>query len=107
MTGRLLLIRPGYPVNHKKIIDACAANRVIIELNANPYRLDMDWTHIPYAMQKGVMISIDPDAHSIKEIDNIRWGVAAARKGGLINSMTWNTMNLKEIKAWLARNKND
>ena len=107
MTGRLLLIRPGYPVNHKKIIDACAANRVIIELNANPYRLDMDWTHIPYAMQKGVMISIDPDAHSIKEIDNIRWGVAAARKGGLINSMTWNAMNLKEIKAWLARNKND
>jgi DNA polymerase (family 10) len=107
MTGRLLLIRPGYPVNHKKIIDACAANRVIIELNANPYRLDMDWRHISYAMQKGVMISINPDAHSIKEIDNIRWGVAAARKGGLINSMTWNTMNLKEIKAWLARNKND
>lgn len=56
MTGRLLLIRPGYPVNHKKIIDACVTNRVIIELNANPYRLDMDWTNISYAMQKGVMI---------------------------------------------------
>ncbi len=102
MTGRLLLIRPGYPVNHKKIIDACAANRVIIELNANPYRLDMDWTHISYAMQKGVMISINPDAHSIKEIDNIRWGIAAARKGGLTTRMTWNAMNLKEIKKWLA-----
>jgi DNA polymerase (family X) len=105
MTGRLLLIRPGYPVNHKKIIDACAANRVIIELNANPYRLDMDWAHISYSMQKGVMISINPDAHSIKEIENIRWGVAAARKGGLTKGMTWNAMNLKEIKAWLSNKK--
>ena len=56
MTGRQLLIRPGYPVNFKKVIDACAANNVIIEINANPYRLDMDWSHIPYALSKGVMI---------------------------------------------------
>ena len=53
MSGRQLLIRPGYPVNFKKVIDACAANGVIIEINANPYRLDMDWSHIPYAMKKG------------------------------------------------------
>jgi DNA polymerase (family 10) len=105
MTGRLLLIRSGYPVNFKKVIDACAANKVIIEINANPYRLDMDWSQIPYALQKGVMISVNPDAHSIKEIDNIRWGVAAARKGGLTKAMTWNAMPLKEIQIWLKKNR--
>ena len=102
MTGRLLLIRPGYPIDFKKVIDACAANGVVIEINTNPYRLDMDWSHIPYAMKKGVMISVNPDAHSIKEIDNIRWGIAAARKGGLTKSMTWNAKSLNEISKWLA-----
>ncbi len=101
MTGRQLLIRPGYPLDFKKVIDACASNKVIIEMNANPYRLDMDWSHIPYALEKGVMISIDPDAHSIGEIDNIRWGVSAARKGGLTKHMTWNAMPLKQIEQWL------
>jgi len=101
MTGRQLLIRPGYPVNFKKVIDACAANKVVIEINANPYRLDMDWSHIHYAIEKGVMISINPDAHSIGEIDNIRWGVSAARKGGLTKDMTWNAKPLKEIEKWL------
>ena len=103
MTGRQLLIRSGYPVNVKSVIDACAANGVVIEVNANPYRLDMDWSHIPYAIQKGVMISINPDAHSIAEIDNIRWGVSAARKGGLTKDMTWNAMGLREVKEWLKR----
>ena len=103
MTGRQLLIRPGYPVNFKKIIDACAANNVVIEINANPYRLDMDWSHLPYALEKGVMISINPDAHSIGEIDNIHWGVSAARKGGLTREMTWNAMGLKEVEQWLAK----
>ena len=105
MTGRQLLIRTGYPVDFKKVIDACAANRVIIEINANPYRLDMDWSHIPYAIKKGVMISINPDAHSIGEIDNIRFGVSAARKGGLTKKMTWNTKSLKEIEQWLKKKK--
>lgn len=103
MTGRQLLIRPGYPVDFKKVIDACAANGVVIEINTNPYRLDMDWSHIPYALEKGVMISLNPDAHSIGEIDNIRWGVSAARKGGLTKDMTWNAMGLAGIEAWLKR----
>jgi DNA polymerase (family 10) len=106
MTGRQLLIRPGYPVDFKKVIDACAANNVVIEINANPYRLDMDWSHIPYALSKGVMISINPDAHSIGEINNIRWGVSAARKGGLTKEMTWNAMQLKKIEQWLKKKKN-
>jgi DNA polymerase (family 10) len=101
MTGRQLLIRPGYPVDFKKVIDACAANKVVIEINANPYRLDMDWSHIPYALSKGVMISVNPDAHSIGEIDNIRWGISAARKGGLTREMTWNAMNLSQFSKWL------
>ena len=100
-TGRQLLIRPGYPINFKKVIDACAANNVVIEVNANPYRLDIDWSHIPYALEKGVMISINPDAHSIGEIDNIQWGVSAARKGGLTKDMTWNAMELKKIVEWI------
>jgi DNA polymerase (family 10) len=65
MTGRLLLSRNGYPVDHKKIIDACAENHVVIELNAHPRRLDIDWRWIDYALEKNVLISIDPDAHSI------------------------------------------
>jgi DNA polymerase (family 10) len=101
MTGRQLLIRPGYPVDFKKVIDACAANGVVIEINTNPYRLDMDWSHVPYALEKGVMISLNPDAHSIGEIENIRWGVSAARKGGLTRDMTWNAMPLLQIHAWL------
>jgi DNA polymerase (family 10) len=101
MTGRQLLVRPGYPLNFKKVIDACAANGVVIEINANPYRLDMDWSHVPYALQKGVMISINPDSHSIHEIDNIRWGVSAARKGGLTKSMTWNAQSLDFVEQWL------
>ena len=105
MTGRLLLIRTGYPVNHRKIIDACAANKVVIELNANPYRLDMDWTHIPYAVKNGVKISINPDAHSIKEIGNIQWGVAAARKAGLTIEDTWNAMPLSKIEKWLSEKR--
>jgi DNA polymerase (family 10) len=105
MTGRQLLVRPGYPVNFKKVIDACAANNVIIEINANPYRLDMDWSHVPYAIKRGVMKSINPDAHSISEISNIRWGIDAARKGGLTKDMTWNAMPLKKIEAWLKKSK--
>jgi DNA polymerase (family 10) len=103
MTGRQLLIRPGYPLDFKKIIDACAANNVVIEINANPYRLDMDWTHLPYALKKEVMISVNPDAHSIGEIDNIQWGVSAARKGGLTKKMTWNAMGLKKVEQWLRK----
>jgi DNA polymerase (family X) len=82
-TGRILLSREGYPIDHKKVIEACAANKVAIELNANPYRLDMDWTWIPYALECGVLISINPDAHSCEGIKDIRYGVLTARKGRL------------------------
>ena len=94
-TGRLLLSRKGYPIDHQLIIDACAENKVSIELNANPYRLDLDWTWIPYAMEKGVLISINPDAHSTSGIHHIKYGVISARKGGLTAENCLNTRDLE------------
>ena len=83
MTGRLLLSRPGYPVDHQKIIDACAANQVVIELNAHPSRLDIDWRHINKALEKNVLISIDPDSHHIDGLTDTRYGVLVAQKAML------------------------
>ncbi len=100
MTGRLLLSRPGYPIDHKKIIDACAANKVAIEINASPYRLDIDWRWLQYAQEKGVWISINPDAHSIDGIQDIHWGVISGRKGGLLKSNTLNALDLNDFEDW-------
>ena len=100
-TGRLLLSRKGYPIDHAAVIDACADYGVSIELNANPYRLDLDWTWIPYAVEKGVLISINPDAHNIKGISDIRYGVSAARKALLRPSECLNTFELADFKAWV------
>ncbi len=102
-TGRLLLSREGYPLDHKKVIDACAANGVTIELNANPYRLDIDWTWIPYALEKGVKISINPDAHSKEGIHDIRFGVLAARKGGLTKENCINCLSVSDFTTYLRK----
>jgi len=103
MTGRLLLSRKGYPVDHKKIIDACAANHVAIELNAHPSRLDIDWRHIDYALQKNVLISIDPDAHTIEGFDDIRYGVLAAQKAMVTKEQNLSSFGLKEFEAYLEK----
>jgi DNA polymerase (family 10) len=100
-TGRLLLMRSGYQINHELIIDACAANAVVIELNAHPYRLDIDWRWIHYAQKKGVFISINPDAHEKMGYHDMYFGTLAARKGGLLTKNTLNAMNLKEFEAYL------
>ncbi|MFT3843635.1 MAG: helix-hairpin-helix domain-containing protein [Lacibacter sp.] len=101
MTGRLLLSRNGYPLDHKKIIDACVANSVVIELNAHPRRLDIDWRWIPYAMDKGALISIDPDAHELSGYDDIRYGVLAAQKGRLSASKNLSSFSLNEFEDYL------
>lgn len=101
MTGRLLLSRPGYPVDYKQIIDACAANKVVIELNAHPRRLDMDWRWIPEALEKGVLISIDPDAHYIENYFHVKYGVLAAQKGGLTAAHNLSSFPLEKFKAFL------
>lgn len=104
-TGRLLLMREGYPLDHHKIIDACAANGVVIELNANPYRLDMDWRYIDYAMEKGVMVSVNPDAHEKMGYWDMQFGVLSGQKGGLRKSLTLNALNLQAFESYLASRK--
>jgi DNA polymerase (family 10) len=104
-TGRLLLMREGYPVDHKKMIDACAANGVVIEINAHPYRLDLDWRHIDYALNKGVKLSINPDAHHTEGYHDMYFGVCVARKGGLSRDMCFNALSLSEIDSYFSQRK--
>lgn len=104
-TGRLLLSRAGYPIDHKKVIDACAANGVIIELNAHPYRLDIDWRWIPYCLEKGVRISINPDAHEKHGYHDMYYGVCVARKGMLTKEMCFNTMGRDEMQKYFESRK--
>jgi DNA polymerase (family 10) len=96
-TGRLLLGRSGYPVDIKKVIDACAANQVAIEINASPYRLDLDWKHMAYAIDQGVLLSINPDAHAKEAIDQIRFGVIIARKGWLPENSCLNARDVRDF----------
>ncbi len=104
-TGRLLLSRSGYPIDHKKIIDVCAANLVVLELNAHPRRLDIDWQWISYALEKGVLISVDPDAHNVEGFDDCRYGILAAQKGGLTKERNLSSYSLKEFEQFLANRK--
>jgi DNA polymerase (family 10) len=97
-TGRLLLARPGYPIDHKKVIDACAANGVSMELNSHPYRLDIDWRWIPYCLEKNVMISINPDAHHKEGYHDMKYGVCVARKGMLTKEMCLNALDLADLQ---------
>jgi len=103
MTGRLLLSRPGYPVNHKKIIDACAANDVAIELNAHPSRLDIDWREIQYAIEKGVYISINPDAHSVSGLRDTQYGVSVAQKAMLQPNQNLSSLSLVDFENYLVQ----
>ena len=105
MTGRLLLSRPGYPLDHKTIIDTCAVHDVVIELNAHPRRLDIDWRWIDYAMEKNVLLSVDPDAHSIEGYDDCRYGVLAAQKGGLTVARNLSSFSLPAFEAFLTGRK--
>lgn len=105
MTGRLLLSREGYPLDHKKVIDACAAYDVAIEVNANPRRLDMDWRWIEYALTQGVLLSINPDAHSISGFGDIYYGVLIGQKGGLTAKQNLSSFSLAEFEAFLQKNK--
>jgi DNA polymerase (family 10) len=102
-TGRLLLQREPYKVNLSKVIDAAAANGKSIELNAYPRRLDMDWTHWRRAAEKGVVCSINPDAHLADHLTYVRHGVNVARKGWLTPEQVLNTRPLAEVLRWLRR----
>lgn len=103
MTGRLLLSRNGYPVDHEKIIDACAANDVVIELNAHPRRLDIDWRWIGKALDKGVLISINPDAHAIEGFKDCKYGVLSAQKAGLTREQNLSSFSREDFEAFLVQ----
>ncbi|MCX6332148.1 MAG: helix-hairpin-helix domain-containing protein [Bacteroidetes bacterium] len=96
-TGRLLLSRKGYPVDHEALIQACADNNVVMELNAHPRRLDMDWRFIQSAIKNDVLISIDPDAHSIEGFEDVRYGVLVAQKAGLTAAQNLSSFSLAEM----------
>jgi DNA polymerase (family 10) len=104
-TGRLLLAREGYPLDFKTIIDACAEHNVVIEINASPYRLDIDWRWIPYCIEKGVLLSINPDAHNTAGYHDMEYGVKVARKGGLTSKYTLNALNFEEIEKVFAKKR--
>lgn len=104
-TGRLLLRREGYPIDHKSIIDACAEKQVVIEINANPWRLDLDWRWVRYAMEQGVMLSINPDAHEMEGYADMQYGVWIGRKGGLTKELTLNAFSGKELGVYFDTRK--
>lgn len=105
LTGRLLLQRESYAVNVQKVIDAAIATGTVIELNANPRRLDMDWRFWHAASDRGLLCSINPDAHTTAGLDYFRAGVSVARKGWLTAAKVVNTLPLKQMKAFLQAEK--
>ncbi|WP_432714409.1 helix-hairpin-helix domain-containing protein [Pedobacter sp.] len=106
-TGRLLLSRKGYPIDYAKVIDACAANQVVIEINANPLRLDLDWRWHRYALEKGVLLSINPDAHRMEGFHDMHYGTLIARKGGLTAHNCLNAFSLAEITEYFHKKRDN
>jgi len=99
-TGRLLLKRKGYTLNFEQIFDACVANGVAIEINANCRRLDLDWRYVRQARDKGIKLCISPDAHSTSAIDFMKYGVGIARKGWLNAEDVLNNLSATEFIQW-------
>ncbi|MBB4264179.1 DNA polymerase/3'-5' exonuclease PolX [Bradyrhizobium sp. CIR3A] len=105
MTGRQLQRRPGYEIDVEKVLRACAKHDVVVEINAHPWRLDLDWRWHQAALEFGCMLSINPDAHSIPELDHMHWGVEMARKGGVPADRILNAMTLAEITRYLRQKR--
>ena len=105
MTGRQLLRRPGYEVDIEAILAACAQHGVAVEINANPWRLDLDWRWHRRALELGCMMSINPDAHSTNELDLTHWGMEIARKGGVPAERVLNALSLPSLLQHLKRRR--
>jgi DNA polymerase (family 10) len=106
-TGRLLLARDGYDVDMKIIVEMAAEHHVIIELNASPYRLDIDWRYLRMAKQHGVMIAINPDAHSTAGLADLFYGIGIARKGWQEKADILNTRTAREVKRVFERMRDE
>jgi DNA polymerase (family 10) len=105
MTGRQLLRRSGCDIDIEKVLAACAGHGVAVEINANPWRLDLDWRWHETALRLGSMMSINPDAHSTHEIDRTHWGVEMARKGGVPKERVLNCLNKEDFAEYLANRR--
>jgi DNA polymerase (family 10) len=105
LTGRKLLSRDGYSVEFERIFEKAGQRGVMIEINGNPNRLDLDWRHIRRALDHGVMFSINPDAHSVSEYNAVITGTWVARKGGLGPKHIFNTKDVEEVAEWFATKK--
>jgi DNA polymerase (family 10) len=106
LTGRQLLRRPGYELDVERVMAACAENGVAIEINGNPWRLDLDWRWYQRGLELGCMFSVNPDAHSVPEIDSsTRWGIAIARKGGVGPHQVVNTLDAAAFGEWLEQRR--
>ena len=104
-TGRILLERDGYPVSVAEILQAASDHGKGIEVNSHPTRLDLDWRHLPYAREKGVKIFVNPDAHSIDGLEDVRYGVGIARKGWLGPGDVVNTWNEKQVEKYFRESR--
>jgi DNA polymerase (family 10) len=104
-TGRLLLRRTGYAVDVRAVIDAAAEHGTCVEINADPHRLDVDWKNARYAAEKGVLVPINPDAHSVGALGNVMYGVNVARKAWLAAPQVLNTWDLDELENFFAERK--
>lgn len=102
-TGRILLSREGYPLDFDEIFSACQKHDVVIELNANPLRLDIDWQYIEKIQEMGIKISINPDAHSRFEVKYMDYGVIIAQKGGLLKKNCLNVKSGVEFEDWIRK----
>ncbi|MEY9463908.1 DNA polymerase (family 10) [Bradyrhizobium ottawaense] len=105
VTGRQLQRRPGYEIDVERVLRACAKHDVVVEINAHPWRLDLDWRWHRAALEFGCMLSINPDAHSIPELDHMHWGVLMARKGGVPAERVLNAMSLPEITRYFRQKR--
>lgn len=103
ISGRLLLGREGFDFDYDAVFKAAAKNKVAIEINANPHRLDLDWRYLAQAKEMGVQFSINPDAHSTQGLSDATYGVWIARKGGLTKADVVNTMGVEEVKGFLEK----
>lgn len=96
-TGRLLLARPGYAVDLDRVLDACAEHGVAVEINASPYRLDLDRSWAEKALDRGLKLAVNPDAHAVEGLDDVRWGLAIARRAGATKEDLVNCMDIDEF----------
>lgn len=104
-TGRLLLGRPPAEYDVGALLDACREAGCAVELNANPARLDLNERHLAMAKERGLLVSIAADAHSVEALDHLDWGIVVARRAGLAPEHVLNTRGLDEVRAWLSERR--